>query len=143
MALSNLPHLGEIVRDNTARYEAYLRVFRATPWVSFADYSRSPGTYSLVLLKVEPSSPYTRDELIRILRAENALARPYYSPPLHRGDPPGAADDLPVSDRLSREFIQMPVGDLTTIEDIERMAEYFRLLDRESGAIVARLRSGP
>lgn len=145
-ALSNLPHVSGIVADNAGRFAAYRAAFAGIPWVSFADYSRSPGNYGLVLLKVEPDAPYSRDETVRILRAENALVRPYYAPPLHRTDPaPDGAPppDLPVADRESGLFIQMPVGDLVCAADIDRLAGLFDRLDRQSGAISHRLRVLP
>ncbi|MGF7176570.1 DegT/DnrJ/EryC1/StrS family aminotransferase [Azospirillum doebereinerae] len=147
-ALSNLPHVQSIVDGNAERFAAYRHGLAGIPWVSFADYSRSPGTYSLVLLRVAPDAPYTRDALIRILRAENALVRPYYAPPLHRVDPVPAsggapAVELPVSDQVSREFIQMPVGDLVSVEDIGAISRFFTTLDRRSGSIAGRLRELP
>jgi len=146
LALSNLPHLDGIVADNSRRFDAYRRSFAGIPWVSFADYSQSPGNYCLVLLEVLPEAPYSRDELIRILRAENALVRPYYSPPLHRADAlfrPAAMPmaELPVSDSVSGRFIQMPVGDAMSTDDIAGLAGLFAVLDRHSAAIAERLRS--
>ena len=138
MALSNLAHMQDIIADNKSRFDCYQDHFQDLSWVSFADYSQSPSTFSLVLLKVEADAPYSRDELIRILRAENALVRPYYSPPLHQQEPGGLA--LPVSDRVSRQFIQMPVGDLLSEGDIKRVAQLFKRLERGAEAIGERLR---
>lgn len=142
MALSNLPHVPEIIADNAARYAAYRRSFAAIPWLSFADYSRSPGTYSLVLLQILPGSPYTRAELACILRAENALVRPYYSPPLDERDSSiGAMTCLPATRQVSREFLQMPVGDLVSLADIARLGEFLRRLDRDADAILDHIRT--
>ncbi|WP_372398643.1 aminotransferase class I/II-fold pyridoxal phosphate-dependent enzyme [Azospirillum sp. HJ39] len=146
LALSNLPHLDSIMADNLRRFDAYRTGFAGIPWVSFADYSRSPGNYCLVLLEILPEAPYSRDELVRILRAENALVRPYYSPPLHRADAlfrPADAPmaELPVSDRLSGRFIQMPVGDTMSTDDIAGLARLFALLDRHAPTLVDHLRS--
>lgn len=140
-ALANLPHLGGIIADNVARHEAYRAAFADIAWVSFADYSRSPGTYALVLLRIADDAPYSRDELVRILRAENALVRPYYSPPLHwEGVAEDARPHLPVTDDISRQFLQMPVGDHTSMEDIQRLGAFFRMLDQRQGEISGRLR---
>lgn len=147
LALSNLPHLESIVADNARRFDIYRRNFADIPWLSFADYSRSPGNYCLVLLEVLPEAPYSREELIRILRAENALVRPYYSPPLHRSDAalfgPSEARmaELPVTDSVSGRFIQMPVGDTMSAADIAELARLFAFLDEHSRPILDRLRS--
>lgn len=145
LALSNLPHLDAIVADNAARLAAYRDGLAGIPWLSFADYRRSPGNDGLVLLRVAPDAPFTRDALVRILRAENALVRPYYSPPLHRADPAPALDgagpteELPASDRISREFIQMPVGDLMSLDDVGRLCRFIAGLDRHATALAGRL----
>lgn len=143
LALSNLPCMQDIMADNQQRFESYRALFADLPWLSFADYSNSPGNYGLVLMKPDSSAPYTRDQLVQLLRAENALVRPYYDKPLHRGHPEAAGGipvDLPVTDRVSQDFVQMPVGDLMSIADIERLRGFFEILDRESGAIIKRLR---
>ena len=132
MALSNLPHLPAIVADNAARLAAYRTGFADLAWTSFADYSAAPGTDGVVLLKVEPGSPFSRDELIDILRAENALVRPHHTP---------LADArFPIADRIAGAFIRMPAGDLTTLEDVERLAGLFARLEAKAGSIVDRLR---
>lgn len=139
-ALANLPHINCVMSDNRVRFEAYQDAFRDISWVNFADYSRSPGNYSLVLLQVGPTSPYSRDDLIRLLRAENALVRSYYSPPLHWVDQQTpCVTNLPATDKISREFIQMPVGDHTSIEDIWRLGDFFRRLDRQRMSITTRM----
>ena len=57
----------------------------------------------MVLLKVEPGSPFSRDELMDILRAENALVRPHHHTPL-------ADTRFPIADRIAGAFIRMPGG---------------------------------
>lgn len=141
MALSNLPHVEAIAADNAERFEAYRSRLASIPWLSFADYSRSPGTYSLVLLKVADDAPFTRDELVRLLRAENALVRPYYAPPLHLTDPAPGQPLLPVSEALSRQHLQLPVGDLVTLDAIDRLGGLFERLDAGRASISQRLRA--
>ncbi len=65
---------------------------------------------------------------MRVMRAEGALARPYYAPPLHSVDPSwDTALSLPVAEAASRRFIQMPAGDQTTLEDIAGIGELLAL----------------
>lgn len=144
MALSNLPHRAAIVADNAARLAAYQGLFRDLPWVSFANDPQTQGNHGLVLLKVAPTAPCSRDELVRLLRAENALVRPYYPQPLHRMLPVAGRrtqPDLPVADELAQSFVQMPVGDRVAVSDIERLRGFFDSLDRHADAIVGALRS--
>ena len=98
--------------------------------------------YEFALLVVDPSWPIKRDVIVKLLRAENALARPYYSPPLHLSahcpdfiNPPA----LPVTEQLSRTIIHMPVGELLSQEDIARLGEFFRFMHKDAYAIAERL----
>jgi dTDP-4-amino-4,6-dideoxygalactose transaminase len=144
MALSNLPHIASIAHDNRNRFEKYENLFSDLPWVSFAAYNDTVSAYGLVLMKIEQSAPYQRDDIIRIMRAENALVRPYYSPALHLSDvgcKGNAVSNMPVSEAVSRSFIQMPVGDLVSQDDIHRMRELFGYLDAHADSILERLRA--
>ncbi len=74
----------------------------------------------------------------RFLRAENALVRPYYDPPLHvSGAQPGDRVDgeLAVTERIRHQFVQMPVGDFVRLEDIDKLATFFHFLWENADAI--------
>lgn len=139
MALSNLPYVASIIADNFERFAAYRRAFAGIDWVGFADYGAPRSNYGLVLLEVRPGAPLTRDQLIGVLRAENALVRPYYAPPLHVSDPLGARGVYPISEDVATRFIQMPVGDGVSLTDIEQLAELFEAVERRGPEIAARL----
>lgn len=142
MALAALDSLPETLAGNAERHAAYKRFFQDIPGIALVDFA--PGeehNYELVLLEVREEWPLTRDDTVRLLCAENALARTYYSPPLHRSEhcPAGCGDvSLPVAEYLSQRFIQMPVGDLVSVEDIEILAQFMRFL-AENGTSVAKL----
>lgn len=75
----------------------------------------------------------TRDELTRLLEAENVLARRYFMPGIHRSPPycrthPQFVDALPVTDRLSSRLLQLPSGQTVTREQITRTCELLRFL---------------
>ncbi|WP_338069200.1 DegT/DnrJ/EryC1/StrS family aminotransferase [Pararobbsia silviterrae] len=144
LALSNLPHAESIMADNRARFVAYQRAFKDIPFVTFADYDANVKNFCLALMRVEPSCPFSRAQLIDVLRAENALVRPYYSPPLYalEVEAPGSERTaLPVTEEVSRVWIQMPCGDGVTHADIVRLAALFRALFRDAPAMLERLRS--
>jgi dTDP-4-amino-4,6-dideoxygalactose transaminase len=143
MALANLPHRAAIIEDNRLRMQHYHQRFADLPWIDFADERHGPGNHGLVLLRVLPEAPFSRDELVRILRAENALVRPYYAPPLHialpaAGEKPPAP--CPVSEACADAFIQMPVGDRVTLAHIDQLRTLFERLDRQGAACRQQLR---
>lgn len=131
MALTNLSEIDAIVDQNTKRLETYQTAFRNIDGVSFAKYCENCGNRGLVLLEVEESFPLSRKQLIELLRAENALVRPYYDPPLHKtlyhaGEP--EYGKLPVSEDLCERYIQMPAGDFVSKADILELADFMRFL---------------
>lgn len=129
LALSNLPFVGDIVADNQRRLTAYREALCQVPWLTVADYSRGPGNAGLVLVGVEADAPVSRDELVLILRSENALVRPYYWPPLHRADPSHDGRSLPATDEIAARFLQMPCGDRMGLDDVERLCGFIASLD--------------
>jgi dTDP-4-amino-4,6-dideoxygalactose transaminase len=142
-ALASLQQQGEIVERNRQRVCAYQERFAGIPglsWVAYPDDERS--NYEFALLEVDPSWPLDRDAIVDVMLCENARGRPYYSPPLHRSvhcpafvEPP----HLPVTEELARRFIQMPVGELVSLDDIAALAELFGFLHRHASGIGALL----
>lgn len=143
LALASLDGLDATMAANTARYEAYLRHFSPIPGLRVLEFA--PGerhNHQLVMVEVLEGWPLTRDDTVRLLRAENALARPYYSPPLHSSEHCPAAlrgERLPVAEDLSERFIQMPVGDLTSVEDIAALAGLMDFVAANGRDVAARL----
>lgn len=143
LALANLPFLDEIRAENKRRFEAYEKAFVGMESIGFADYAHGPGNYSLILMKIGEEWPFSRAEMLKILNAENALARAYYSPTIYEDDiefRAGSSKRFPNADKIGREFLQMPMGEMTSIEDISSIATLFAFLHSNSAAIAERLR---
>lgn len=143
-ALTCLEDLPRVIDRNHQRLLAYHEHFQGIPGLSFVPYQdeNERMNYEFALLVVDTSWPIKRDMIVELLRAENALARPYYSPPLHLSahcpdfiTPPA----LPVTEQLSRTIINMPVGELLNLEDIAQLGEFFRFLYKDAYAITERL----
>ena len=79
-----------------------------------------------------------------LLRAEGAAISAYYSPPLHRSEhcPAGVATPaLPVAEELARNFVQLPVGELTTVADVDAICGLLAFV-AENGAGAAKRYAG-
>lgn len=132
LALASLERLELTITNNKQRYEAYIQNFSDVGGLSFLAYQNyEKANYEFSVMEVLDAWPLSRDETVALLRSENALARPYYSPPLHHSShcpsfiiPP----TLPVTEALAKSYIQMPVGELVSVEDIERLADWFRFV---------------
>jgi dTDP-4-amino-4,6-dideoxygalactose transaminase len=132
-ALSCIEDLPHLVERNHQRLMAYHKNFEGIPGLSWIEYNdqNERMNYEFALLEVDTGWPISRDQTVNLMRAENALARPYYSPPVHLSshcpdfvDPP----KLPVTENLAKSIIQMPVGELVSIDDIALLGDFFRFL---------------
>jgi dTDP-4-amino-4,6-dideoxygalactose transaminase len=85
-----------------------------------------------------------RDEIVRVLHAENCLARRYFTPGCHRMEPyrtlyPGAGSRLPVTERLTDEVMVLPTGTSVGEREIDAVVALIRLAAAEAGRVRARL----
>ena len=144
MALACLDDIPSILDRNKRRVAHYADAFANIPgirWVAYSEVSMMPN-YEFALLHLSEDWPLSRNDVVRIIRIENALARGYYE---HTDQlakyfsKDFCAHDLPVTCRLAREFIQMPVGELVSNDDIERLAELFLFIYRNASEIKRRL----
>jgi dTDP-4-amino-4,6-dideoxygalactose transaminase len=89
----------------------------------------SESNYQYVVLEVdEQKFGLSRDELVRVLEAENVLVRRYFTPGVHRCPPfsgAGVEDGsrFAVTERLSEDLLQLPIGSLVTDAAIDIIAE--------------------
>ncbi len=148
-ALSSLNSSKEILSGNKRRFNKYTEVFSKIPGLSWVDYEEHPETggvyeynYEFFLLAVPESWPLDRDTLVRMLRDEGALARGYYSPPVHLSShfPSGqTVPSLPITEMLSKRYIQMPVGELVNEDDIVALGDWFLFVYKHSEQISKKL----
>lgn len=118
MGLTNLADVDSFVSANRSNYEAYdqclsaingLQVFR--PGVE-----QDAWNYQYVVALIDGAvSALSRDELLKVLWAENVHARRYFAPGVHRMEPyrsyfPHAGLLLPVTERLSETVLVLPTG---------------------------------
>lgn len=138
MALASLDEVDAALAHNRAVIAAYREVLREAPCLAMVD--PAPGMVSndeMALLEVAEAHPIGRDGLLVLLQAERAMARPYFSPPLHRSKncPPEAQGaDLPISDRLAQRFIQLPTGAFVSPEDAVLISEFLLAIGEDVAA---------
>ncbi len=84
MGLTGLESLDEFVAVNKRNYHAYRDALRDVPGLSLIRYDESEKcNYQYIIVEVAPDFPITRDEIVRVLQAENVLARKYFWPGCH------------------------------------------------------------
>ncbi len=149
MGLTNLEKLPEFVKGNRRNYEEYRRLLEGLPGVRFVPYDeRETSNYHYIILEIDPAaSPLTRDELLRILWAENVLARRYFYPGCHAMEPyrslnPKAGLSLPVTVRAVQRVLALPNGPLVPVSSVRRIGELIRFVFSHAQPIRDRLTRG-
>ncbi len=87
----------------------------------------------------------TRDEMAKILKAENIYARRYFFPGVHRSVPyrsefPQYLDRLPTTDALCSKLLQLPIGALVTEEHVRKIGNVVREASRNAEGLRKHLR---
>jgi hypothetical protein len=52
-----------------------------------------------------------------------------------------AVPDLPVSEQLAARYLQLPVGELVSLDDIAQIGEFLSFVDEQGAEIAGRLRN--
>jgi dTDP-4-amino-4,6-dideoxygalactose transaminase len=117
MGLTSLDAIDDFVAVNRVNHAAYAAALAGIPGITLVPYDDGERTnYQYVVLEVEAAETgLTRDELQRVLWAENVMARRYFFPGCHRMEPyrssfPDAGVLLPETERLVTRVLTLPTG---------------------------------
>ncbi|MBF8258494.1 MAG: dTDP-4-dehydro-6-deoxyglucose aminotransferase, partial [Actinobacteria bacterium] len=144
--LSSLESMADVIDANRRNYLQYREELKEVPGVRVAVYDESDRcNYQYVVLEVDESGPLPdRDFLVRILHAENVIARRYFHPGCHRMEPyrtrfPGAGKLLPVTERLAGRVMSLPTGTSIGGEEIQAICSILRTVVENGPEVRARL----
>jgi dTDP-4-amino-4,6-dideoxygalactose transaminase len=104
------------------------------------------NNFQYMIVTVDPDvCPFTRDEIVQILHAENVIARRYFAPGCHRSPPYTTMPDtvrwpLPVTERLADTLFAMPTGRGVTLDDIAMIGDILRESLHNRGVVCQALR---
>jgi dTDP-4-amino-4,6-dideoxygalactose transaminase len=134
MGLTSLESRDDFVEANRRNHEAYRAGLEGVEGVELIAYDEAElCNWQYAVIEVDESAPLSRDELQRVLWAENVLARRYFYPGCHRMEPyrtlfPDAGEHLPETERLAERILALPTGTamepaaVTTVADLIRRA---------------------
>jgi dTDP-4-amino-4,6-dideoxygalactose transaminase len=116
MGLTSLESADQFVDANRRNHEAYrtgLAGIEGVELLTYDEQERCNWQYAVIL--VDDDAPLARDELQRVLWAENVQARRYFYPGCHRMEPyrslfPDLAARLPQTERIARQVLALPTG---------------------------------
>lgn len=146
MGLTSLESIDEFIDVNRRNYAEYRSHLEDIPGVSLITYDESQRcNYQYVVLEVDADrTSLSRDQLIRLLHAENVRARRYFYPGCHRMEPyrsyfPHAGLMLPETERMVERVMQLPTGTAVTSDDVARICELLRFMIAHGGELPTRL----
>lgn len=150
MGLTSLEAMDGFVAVNRANHEAYVRGLDGIPGIAVVRYDAAErSNYQYVVLEVDADAAgLSRDDLQRVLQAENVLARRYFHPGCHRMEPyrsyfPHAGLLLPHTERLTTRVLSLPTGTAVGEAEVATICAIVRRAVREAPAVRARLAAAP
>jgi dTDP-4-amino-4,6-dideoxygalactose transaminase len=133
MGLTNLEAVDDIIAVNRQNYEAYRSGLTDVPGLTVINYDPAErNNYQYVVIEVDPEvCPRSRDNIVKILHAENILARKYFWPGCHNMEPyrslqPNAGLLLSETERIAARVIVLPTGQAVAEEEVNRVCEIIR-----------------
>ena len=133
MGLTSLDHLDEFIGVNRDNYQAYAAGLAGLPGVRLFSYDGAGRyNYQYVVLEIDPrEAGLERDLLLRVLEAENIMARRYFYPGCHKMEPyrsyfPHAGLLLPQTEALVQRVMSLPTGTAVSETDIAQICQLVR-----------------
>ena len=129
MGLTGLDSLDDFMAANRRNYDCYAAALAGIPGLRMLRYDgQARQNYQYIVLEVDETAGISRDDLVRVLHAENVRARRYFHPGVHRMEPyrsyfPHAGLLLPVTEKLAGQVMVLPTGTAVSPEDIDRIAQ--------------------
>ena len=148
MGLTSLEGLHEFVDANRRNRAAYRDGLAAVSGLQIVDGGEG-GNEQYAIVEVDPKSfGMSRDDLQRLLWAENVLARRYFHPGCHRMEPyrslvPPERWHLPVTERVAARVLSLPTGAAVTVDDIRQVCRLLQFAAGHAGDICGRIAAAP
>lgn len=150
MGLTQLEELETIIAANDRNYTHYAALLDAVHGLRMIKYAESERqNYQYIVVELDPEvTGISRDDLVRVLHAENVLARRYFYPGCHQMEPyrsyfPHAGLLLPHTNLLVQRVMSLPNGIAITPADIEVIAGLIAFIIAHGPEIARRLHDSP
>lgn len=146
MGLTGLDSLDEFISVNRRNYERYRELLADIPGIGLVSYdAMEKNNYQYIVCEVdEGACGVSRDALMKILHAENIIARRYFYPGCHRMEPyrsffPHAGLLLPNTERLAAMVLSLPSGTAVGADEIREICRIIRLAAASGPEIMSRM----
>ncbi|WP_271251633.1 DegT/DnrJ/EryC1/StrS family aminotransferase [Pseudanabaena sp. Chao 1811] len=142
MGLTSLESIEEFIEINHRNYQCYKQELSDIKGISIFPYQNGERcNYQYIVLEVDETiANVNRDLLVKILEAENVMARRYFYPSCHRMEPyrsyfPHAGLLLPETEKLTQRVMLLPTGTSINTEDIAKVVNIIRFSIANSDSI--------
>jgi len=150
MGLTSLEAMDQFIAVNRAHHERYARLVARAAGLTLCKYDPAERpNYQYVVVDVDAATlGLTRDQLVKLLWAENVLARRYFAPGCHRMEPyasyqPHAGLLLPETERAAERAMLLPTGTGISADEVERVGALLAFFSHHASAIALRMQSLP
>ena len=135
---------------NRAHYRSYADGLAGVPGIRLlpVDTGERRNFQYIVLEFDQRGTGVARDDMIRVLWAENVIARKYFFPGCHRMEPyrtlyPEAGRSLPHTEAVAAKLLVLPTGTGVSTADVDRICAILRLAVGQAPELRARLAKLP
>jgi len=135
MGLTSLENLDDFIEVNKRNYLAYQRGLVDIQGIRMVTYdTREKNNFQYIVMEVdEQIAGLSRDLLVKVLMAENILARRYFYPGCHQMEPyrsyfPNAGLVLPETEKLTTKVLQLPTGTAIKEKNVEKICAIIRFI---------------
>ncbi len=139
MGLTGLESLGEFISTNYQNYRQYGNDLRDIPGIKMVTYDeKEKCNFQYIVLEIdEHITGISRDEVVRILQAENIMARRYFYPGCHKMEPyrsyfPHAGLLLRQTEKLAERVLSLPTGTAVSRQEIMEICQILRFVVEHS-----------
>ena len=140
MALASLDEVDEQVALHRRKYDLYVAGLRNIDGLKLLEHKESQRPdYRLIVVRIGDSWPLSREATLRLLEAENVLARPYYAPLTNKVvEYPRVCPELPVTEAICQDFMVLPSGAHVSEDDVEKIMDILINIRRHGSELKSR-----
>lgn len=148
MGLANLASIDSIMLANKACHNSYFSRLKPIPGITMCSpKSGEKSNYQYIVANVcSKEFGLRRDQLLRVLHAENILARRYFYPGAHQCEPyrtlyPHTTKHLPNTTEISNQVILLPGGTSIDEDRVSKICDLVRFVFNNSEVILEKLKT--
>ena len=138
MSLASLDEIEQQIKYNRRIFSCYEKHLEEIPLEIIRYDLNEKRTWKNIVVRMLDGWELSRNELLRLLQAENILARPYYSPPLHVKD--GVNISLPITNAVTATSCVLPSGAHVSETDVAEIVSFLHFIHNHKAAIKNRLK---